>query len=177
MASFLSRLRLEGRRLIEVLSRPFLFWNSRRIVPVSFHLTAYILSLLTLKPSLAPHRVYVCYSVGWSRTHRGSFIYMAAPYLKNKPSHLSVNELLTCCSPLCNAELFSHLCQIIYFSRLFYLYCIFLVHMCNTVFSGGLIHSSKGVLPCVLIRFRNLRCEGTKVPTSTVEPLLIMMKA
>jgi hypothetical protein len=36
-------------------------------------------------------------------------------------------------------------------------------------------HSSKGVLPTILIRLRNLRCETAKVLTRTVEPLMIMM--
>jgi hypothetical protein len=32
-----------------------------------------------------------------------------------------------------------------------------------------LFHSSKGVLPSVLLRLRNLQCETTKVLTRTVE--------
>jgi hypothetical protein len=36
-------------------------------------------------------------------------------------------------------------------------------------------HSSKGVLPRVLIRQRNLQCEGAKVLTRTVEPLMMIM--
>jgi hypothetical protein len=36
-------------------------------------------------------------------------------------------------------------------------------------------HSSKGVLPCVLIRLRNLRCEAAKVLIRTIEPLMMMM--
>jgi hypothetical protein len=36
-------------------------------------------------------------------------------------------------------------------------------------------HSSKGVLPNVLIRLQNLWCEAAKVLTRTVEPLMIVM--
>jgi hypothetical protein len=36
-------------------------------------------------------------------------------------------------------------------------------------------HSSKEVLPCVLIRSRSLRCEAAKILTGTVEPLMMMM--
>jgi hypothetical protein len=35
-------------------------------------------------------------------------------------------------------------------------------------------HSSKGVLPSVLVRLRNLRCEAAKVLTETVDPLMMM---
>jgi hypothetical protein len=34
--------------------------------------------------------------------------------------------------------------------------------------------SSKGVLPCVLNRFRNLQCDAAKVLARAVEPLMMM---
>jgi hypothetical protein len=34
-------------------------------------------------------------------------------------------------------------------------------------------HSCKGVLPCVLIRSRNLQCEAAKVLRGTPEPLMM----
>jgi hypothetical protein len=36
-------------------------------------------------------------------------------------------------------------------------------------------HSSKGVLPSILIRLRNLQCEAARVLTRTVEPLMMMI--
>jgi hypothetical protein len=36
-------------------------------------------------------------------------------------------------------------------------------------------NSSKGVLPSILIRLLNLRCEAARVLTKTVEPLMMMM--
>jgi hypothetical protein len=36
-------------------------------------------------------------------------------------------------------------------------------------------HSSKGVLPRVLIRLRNIGCEATKVLKRTVEPQMMLM--
>jgi hypothetical protein len=36
-------------------------------------------------------------------------------------------------------------------------------------------HSSRGVLPSVLTRLRNMQCEAAKVLTGTVEPLMMMM--